>query len=116
MTVLGPLGPWWVARIVLAVAAAGIVTALVAPARRRPFLPWLLCGVSLPVVALPHACVAGVNRAGDVPRTHVLLDRLGRRPATAVIVVVLAITNVGLVNAPGSCSAQRGSTSCGRAG
>ena len=52
---LGPLGPLWVVKILAAIAGLGVVAAIVARAKGCAFLPWLAYGVSLPVVALPHA-------------------------------------------------------------
>ena len=93
---MGPLGPWWVAQLILAVGGLGLVAAVVARAKGLAFVPWLLYGVSLPVVALPHACIAGRGRGQGNGRG--VLDRLAFRPNAAWIVLVLALIDVILVN------------------
>src|SRR5205814_4665562 len=96
---LGPLGPWWVAKLLIAVVLLGVVAALVARAKGHPFLPWLVYGVSLPVVALPHAISIVSKR--DEPNLRVagfLERRLALRPHTAAVVAVLAVMNLALVN------------------
>ncbi len=103
---LGPLGPWWVAKLLGATAALGILAALIARARGQPFWPWAFYGVSLPVVALPHALTFSRAPAAAIPFASAsarplasrVLDWLALRPKTAVMVAVLAVTNLVLVN------------------
>ena len=84
----GPLGPWWVARLLIAVALLGLAAALVARAKRRAFLPWLLYGVSLPLVALPHSpgCGHGPSLSAGallVPRCATgVIEATTRAPVT----------------------------------
>ena len=95
------------AKLLLAIGLAGFIAAVVARAKGHPFLPWLLHGVSLPIVALPHALIIGRKRAPAAPHApRVLapppaprvLARLALRPATAVTVGVLAMVNVVALN------------------
>jgi hypothetical protein len=80
MTILGPLGPMWVAKVLAILGVMGVTAALVAWSKGQAFLPWLMHGLSMPVVALPHALIAP------------------RQRATTAVVVVLALTNLVLVN------------------
>ena len=80
MTILGPLGPMWVAKILAILGLMGVLAAVVARMKGHAFLPWLMHGLSMPVVALPHALLAP------------------RRRATAAIIVVLALSNLILLN------------------
>jgi hypothetical protein len=97
--VVGALGPWWVAKVLLGIGLLGLVAAAVARARGHRFWPWLIYGVSLPVVALPHAVLAGTNDTGAAScRPGGLLGRLGLTPATACTVLGLAVTNVVLLD------------------
>ena len=99
MSLLGPLGPWWVAKLLIAVALLGLAAALVARAKGRAFLPWLFYGVSLPLVALAHAIDIGSGRDESERRTEGLLERrLALRPEAAALVVVLALLNLVLLN------------------
>jgi len=98
VTPFGPLGPWWVARWLLAVGLAGLVAAVVAWIKGRPFLPWLVYGVGLPVVALPHACVVAPAGREEPPPARGILHALGLRPETAAVVVVLALVDLVFLN------------------
>ena len=99
MSVLGPLGPWWVAKVLLAVVLLGVATALVVRIKGHPFLPWLVYGVSLPVVALPHAIGVVARRDEPVLRAAGFFERrLALRPHTVAVVAVLAVINLVLVN------------------
>lgn len=77
-------GPWLVAVVVAVIVGLGLVVAAIARARAQPVLPWALYGSALPLVALPHAVLAGRRAPG--------------RAAIAAVVVVLAAVNVVLVN------------------
>jgi hypothetical protein len=91
MTVLGPLGPTWVAKVLILIGLAGILAAVIARAKGREFLPWLLYGLSLPIVALPHAIIA--KRPSEDARAVFAM-----RPRTVAVVVTLALTNLVVLN------------------
>src|SRR5207244_2949985 len=81
VSVLGSLGPWWVARLLIVVALLGLAAALVARAKGRAFLPWLFYGVSLPLIALPHAIGIAPGRDEPVREAEGFLERrLAIRP------------------------------------
>src|SRR5207244_2524992 len=44
MTVLGPLGPMWVAKVLILIGLAGVLAAVIARAKGHAFLPWLMYG------------------------------------------------------------------------
>jgi len=96
---LGPLGPWWVAKLLVVVVLLGLTAALIARAKGHAFLPWLFYGASLPLIALPHAI--GVALSRDEPVLHPagpLERRLALRPKMAAVVAVVAVLDLVLVN------------------
>jgi hypothetical protein len=91
---VGDLGPVWVAEVVALIGLVGLLTALLAAGRGRAFVPWLLYGVSLPVVALPHALLGVEPKARREAPPARLRRALAFAPGTLGVVVGLAAIDV----------------------